>query len=149
MGVGSATGKDKAELAAKMAISSPLLESSIKGARGILISIVVSPDVGLEDVDLASTVIANEAHPDANIIWGVGFDNDLEDEMKITIIATGFEKKNDDKFTTTLPMGAPEPSVAKVSANTIRAAKEEVVEEEDPWNRVIRNVSGTRNIRRK
>ena len=147
MGVGSATGKDKAELAAKMAISSPLLESSIKGARGILISIVVSPDVGLEDVDLASTVIANEAHPDANIIWGVGFDNDLEDEMKITIIATGFEKNND-KFTTTLPMGAPEPSVNTVSANTIRAAKE--VEEDDPWNRVIKNVSGTRStIRRK
>ena len=147
MGVGSATGKDKAELAAKMAISSPLLESSIKGARGILISIVVSPDVGLEDVDLASTVIANEAHPDANIIWGVGFDNELEDEMKITIIATGFEKNND-KFTTTLPMGAPEPSVNTVSASTIKAAKEES-EEEDPWNRVIKNVSGTRSIRRK
>ena len=149
MGVGSATGKDKAELAAKMAISSPLLESSIKGARGILISIVVSPDVGLEDVDLASTVIANEAHPDANIIWGVGFDNDLEDEMKITIIATGFEKKSDNKFTTTLPMGAPEPSVNTVSANTIRAAAKEEVEEDDPWNRVIKNVSGPRNIRRK
>lgn len=150
MGVGSATGKDKAELAAKMAISSPLLESSIKGARGILISIVVSPDVGLEDVDLASTVIANEAHPDANIIWGVGFDNELEDEMKITIIATGFEKKADNTFTTTLPTGAPESTVTPVSAATIRAAKEEEEEEEDdPWNRVIKNVSSKNNIRRK
>ncbi len=96
MGVGTATGKDKAEEAAKEAISSPLLETSIKGAKGILISITVSPDVGLEEVDLASTLIAQEANPDANIIWGVAFDNDLEDEMRITIIATGFEKKPED-----------------------------------------------------
>ena len=91
MGVGSATGKDKAEIAAKAAISSPLLETSIKGATGILVSISMSPDVGLEDADLASTMIANEAAPDANVIWGVAFDPDLDDEMKITIIATGFE----------------------------------------------------------
>ena len=97
MGVGSATGKDKAELAAREAISSPLLETSIKGAKGILISMSVSRDVGLDDVDLASTLIKNEAHPDANVIWGVGFDPDLEDEMKITIIATGFEKKPEDE----------------------------------------------------
>ena len=96
MGVGAATGKDKAELAAKEAISSPLLETSIKGAKGILISISVSPDVGLDDVDLASSLIAQEAHPDANVIWGVAFDPELEDEMHITIIATGFEKKPED-----------------------------------------------------
>ena len=96
MGIGSATGKDKAEQAARAAISSPLLESSIKGARGVLISIMVSPDVGLEDVDLASTMIANEAHPDASVIWGVGFDPELEDEMRITIIATGFDKKDNE-----------------------------------------------------
>ena len=94
MGVGSAVGKDKAEQAAKQAISSPLLESSITGAHGILINITVSNDVGLEDVDTASTMIANEASPDANVIWGVTFDDELEDEMRITIIATGFEKKN-------------------------------------------------------
>lgn len=96
MGVGSATGKDKAEQAAREAISSPLLETSIKGAKGILISISVSPDVGLEDVDLASSIIAEEAHPEANVIWGVAFDPELEDEMRITIIATGFEKKPED-----------------------------------------------------
>ena len=96
MGVGSATGKDKAEEAAKEAISSPLLETSIKGAKGILLSISVSPDVGLEEVELASTLVAQEADPSANIIWGVSFDNDLEDEMRITIIATGFEKKPED-----------------------------------------------------
>ena len=91
MGVGSATGKDKAEIAAKQAISSPLLETSIKGATGILVNITISPDVGLEDADLASTMITNEAAPDANVIWGVVFDPDLDDEMKITIIATGFD----------------------------------------------------------
>jgi cell division protein FtsZ len=58
---------------------------------------MVSPDVGLEDVDLASTMIANEAHPDASVIWGVGFDPELEDEMRITIIATGFDKKDDNQ----------------------------------------------------
>ena len=96
MGVGSATGKDKAELAAKEAISSPLLETSIKGAKGILISMAVSEDVNLDDVDLAATLIAQEASADANVIWGVSFDPELEDEMKITIIATGFEKKPED-----------------------------------------------------
>ena len=96
MGVGAATGKDKAELAAKAAISSPLLETSIQGAKGILISITASPDVGLEDVDLASSMISSEANEDATVIWGVAFDEELEDEMKITIIATGFEKKEGD-----------------------------------------------------
>ncbi len=93
MGVGVATGKDKAEEAARQAISSPLLESSISGANGLLISMTVSPDVGLEDATVASTMIANEAAPGANVIWGVNFDSELEDEMRITIIATGFNKK--------------------------------------------------------
>ena len=90
MGVGTATGADKAQIAAKAAISSPLLETSIAGATGILVSITASPDIGLEDIDLASSMIAEEAHPDANIIWGAAFDPSLEDEMRVTIIATGF-----------------------------------------------------------
>lgn len=93
MGIGSANGKDKAEEAAKEAISSPLLETSIKGAKGILISMSVSPDVSLEDAELASTLITSEAGPDANIIWGCSFDAGLEDEMRVTVIATGFEKQ--------------------------------------------------------
>ena len=93
MGVGEASGKEKAELAAKAAISSPLLETSISGARGIIISITASPDIGLEDIDIASTMIKAETAPDANVIFGVAFDPELEDNMKITIIATGFAKK--------------------------------------------------------
>ncbi len=96
MGVGSATGKDKAELAAKAAISSPLLETTIKGASGVIISITASNDVGLEDVDVASSMISAEAAHGANVIWGIAFDDELEDEMKITLIATGFEKKFED-----------------------------------------------------
>ena len=93
MGMGRANGKDKAQEAASMAIASPLLETSIKGAKGVIISISASSDVGLEDVDLASTMIANECNPDASVIWGVAFDPELEDEMKITIIAANFEKE--------------------------------------------------------
>ena len=93
MGMGSATGKDKAQIAASMAISSPLLEASIKGAKGVIISISASADVGLEDVDLASTMISAECDPDASVIWGVAFDPNLEDEMRITIVAAGFDDK--------------------------------------------------------
>ena len=94
MGIGSATGKDKAQEAASMAIASPLLETSIKGATGVIISFAVSPEVGLEDVDLAATMVTNECNPDASIIFGVAFDESLEDEMRITIIATGFTKES-------------------------------------------------------
>ena len=104
MGVGTGKGKDKAEVAAKAAISSPLLETSIKGARGVLISITASPDIGLEDVDLAASMVRAEAHPDANIIWGANFDASLEDEMRVSIIATGFEKKEEIKKTPLKPM---------------------------------------------
>ena len=90
MGVGAASGKDKAEQAAKLAISSPLLETSISGARGILVNITASPDVGLDEMDSAMHMITNEAHPDANIIFGTRPDPKLEDEMRITVIATGF-----------------------------------------------------------
>ena len=91
MGVGSASGKEKAELAAKSAISSPLLETSIAGARGIIVSITASPDIGLEEVDVACSMVQSEAHPDANVIFGVAFDPNLEDEMRVTVIATGFD----------------------------------------------------------
>ena len=94
MGVGTGTGRDKAEVAAKAAISSPLLETSISGATGILINITASPDISLDEVETASAMISQEAHPDATIIWGAAFDNTLEDTIKVTVIATGFESIN-------------------------------------------------------
>lgn len=90
MGVGRASGRDKAELAAKAAICSPLLETSIEGAKGVIINITSSPDIGLDEIDTASSMISDQTHPDSNIIWGAAFDDTLEDEMKITVIATGF-----------------------------------------------------------
>jgi len=91
MGVGQAKGKDKAEQAAKMAMSSPLLETNINGAKGIIVNISASPDIGLDEIDNAVNMITEEAHPDATIIFGAAFDPNLEDEMKITLIATGFD----------------------------------------------------------
>ena len=132
MGVGSATGKDKAELAAKAAISSPLLESSITGAHGILINITASPDVGLEDVDVASSLIAAEAAPDANVIWGVNFDNELEDEMRITIIATGFDNQKSMARPVAAPVAAPAPAAAPAEAPKAAPKTEAPVKHEKP-----------------
>lgn len=95
MGMGKANGKDKAQEAASMAITSPLIETSIKGAKGVIISISASTDVGLEDVDIASTMIAKECNSDASVIWGVAFDPELEDEMRITIIAADFQPEDE------------------------------------------------------
>ena len=94
MGVGSAKGAGKAENAAKAAISSPLLETSIAGAHGVIINITSSPDIGLEDVETAAGLITQSAHPDANIIWGTAFDENLSDEMRVTVVATGFDNKS-------------------------------------------------------
>lgn len=91
MGVGEGKGKDKAEVAAKMAVTSPLLETAISGATGILINITASPDISLDEVEAASALVSNEAHPEATIIWGLAFDERLDDTIKVTVIATGFQ----------------------------------------------------------
>ena len=91
MGVGHAAGKGKAEEAARMAVASPLMETSINGARGVLINITGSEDMGLEDVETAANLVQEAAHPDANIIFGASFDPSLDDEIRVTVIATGFE----------------------------------------------------------
>ena len=93
MGVGNAKGQGKAEAAAKMAIQSPLLETSIAGARGIIINITGSSDIGFEEVEIASSMIREQGHPDANIIWGAAFDESLEDEIRVTVVATDFGSK--------------------------------------------------------
>ena len=73
------------------AISSPLLETSINGARGVIINVTASSDIGLEEVDNAAQLIHKAVHPDVNLIWGVALDDSLQDEMKVTVIATGFD----------------------------------------------------------
>ena len=93
MGVGRAAGKNKAEEAARMAVSSPLLETSINGARGVLINVTGSMDIGLEEVETAATLVQEAAHPDVNLIFGASFDEELEDEIRVTVIATGFDEE--------------------------------------------------------
>ena len=102
MGVGVATGREKAEQAARAAISSPLIETSMENASGVIISITASEDIGLEEVTLAADIVKEMAHDDANIIWGVQLDENLEDTVRITVVATGLgkdkKKNNDSKF---------------------------------------------------
>jgi cell division protein FtsZ len=97
MGVGRAAGKNKAEEAAKMAISSPLLETSINGAKGVLVNVTGSKDIGLEEVETAANLVQQAAHKDALIIFGATFDDELEDELRVTVIATGFDKNDDEE----------------------------------------------------
>ena len=93
MGVGRAAGKGKAEEAARMAISSPLLETSINGARGILINVTGSMDITLEEVEQAASLVREAVHPDAVTIFGAAFDDSMDDEIRVTVIATGFDEK--------------------------------------------------------
>ena len=127
MGVGQAKGEDKAMLAATMAISSPLLSTSIAGATGVLVSITASPDIQLSEIDLASSMIHEEAHPDANIIWGTTFNENLENEMRITIIATGFNNNASGSMGVTATAAKPEPIVTE--APEIIVPKEEKIEQ--------------------
>ena len=97
MGVGHAAGKGKAEEAARAAVTSPLMETSIDGARGVLVNITGSLDIGLDDVEAAASLVQEAAHPDANIIFGATFDEDMEDEIRVIVIATRFDDATKDE----------------------------------------------------
>ncbi len=92
MGIGRATGENRAEDAAKQAIQSPLLESSVEGARGVIINITGSENVGLQEINTAAELVQRSVDPEANIIFGTAIDESLGDEIVITVIATGFDK---------------------------------------------------------
>ncbi len=140
MGVGRAAGKGKAEEAAKMAISSPLLETSINGAHGVLINIVGSTDIGLEEVEQAASLVQDAVHPDANTIFGAAFDDTLDDEIRVTVIATGFEEemlaRQEKKPAEQPPAPAvtePDQPAEPVKAEEQKPAKEEEEDEDDPF----------------
>ena len=95
MGVGTASGREKAEQAALAAVASPLLETSINGATGVLVNVTGSSELTLDDVETAAGIVQEAANPDANIIFGATWDESFEDEMRVTVIATGFEPKAD------------------------------------------------------
>lgn len=91
MGIGSANGENRARDAAKLAIQSPLLETTINGSKGVLLNITGGTDLGLFEVNEAAEMVSEAADPDANIIFGAVIDDDMKDEIRITVIATGFE----------------------------------------------------------
>ena len=91
MGIGSARGESRAVEAAELAVSSPLLEESIDGAQGVLLSIAGGSDLGLHEINDAAAMVADAVHPDANIIFGAMIDGALGDEVRVTVIAAGFE----------------------------------------------------------
>ena len=91
IGTGSAAGKDKAAEAAREAISSPLLETSIDMAHGVIVSVIGSDDIGLDEVETAAPMVQQAAHPDAHIIFGAFIDENMDDEIRVVVIATGFD----------------------------------------------------------
>ena len=93
MGVATASGREKAEQAALAAINSPLLETSINGATGVLVNVTGSSELTLDDVETAAGIVQENANPDANIIFGATSCDEFEDEIRVTVIATGFEQK--------------------------------------------------------
>lgn len=92
MGIGRASGENRAEDAAKQAIQSPLLETSIEGARGVIINITGGANLGLHEVNTAAELVQRSVDPEANIIFGAVIDESLDEDITITVIATGFEK---------------------------------------------------------
>jgi cell division protein FtsZ len=93
MGVGVGRGENRAMLATEQAVKSPLLDTSIEGAKGVLLSFCGGPDMGLLEVNEAASMVANMADPEANIIFGAVIDDRMTDEIRVTIIATGFEPR--------------------------------------------------------
>jgi cell division protein FtsZ len=110
MGIGSSRGEDRAVQAAELAISSPLLEASIDGAHGVLLSISGGSDLGLFEINEAARLVQEAAHPEANIIFGAVIDDALGDEVRVTVIAAGFDgggpvKRGDDRALGTIQSG--------------------------------------------
>ncbi len=133
MGVGRGTGKTKAEDAANMAINSKLLETTINGAKGVLINVTGAPDMLLEDVDMAADLVRQAAHKDAHIIFGAAVEETLSDELKVTVIATGFEEPN--------TLTADNSGMYTSTAEAIKGPLNEPViedEEEDPFDPIFR-----------
>ena len=140
MGVGRSAGKGKAEEAARLAISSPLLETSIQGAQGILVNVTGASDIGLDEGYEAANMVKELVHPDANTIFGATFDDSLGDEIRVTVIATGFdEKRTLDPVTAVI--GRPGDS-SKDKFDSLflkpRTDEERKAEEKDPFDDIMR-----------
>jgi cell division protein FtsZ len=141
MGVGHALGKGKAEEAAKMAVSSPLMETSINGAHGVLINITGSEDMGLDDVETAANLVQEAAHPEANIIFGATFDDTLEDEIRVTVIATGFDDGGAKRVPPEMKASdakVPEKLYTSAAEKAEAAVPQSAPAEEDPFDSIFK-----------
>ena len=142
MGIGSARGDDRAIEAAERAISSPLLEASIEGAHGVLISISGGSDLGLFEVNEAARMVSDAAHPDANIIFGAVIDDTLGDEVRVTVIAAGFDGGAPTRRATpvvTRRVADETPIAAAAATASAKSADEQVIPVQEP-TRPIRKV---------
>ena len=121
MGVGTASGREKAEQAAMAAVSSPLLETSINGATGVLVNVTGSSELTLDDVETAASIVQENANPDANIIFGATSSDGFEDEMRVTVIATGFEHRAEVEAPAAAPAAEGEPAAKTTDTSDIDA----------------------------
>ena len=131
--VQSAKGKDKAETVANAVITSPLLETSIDGATGVILNFNADPEVTLEDIERAAEIIRENAAPDANIIWGVNLDENLEDEIRVTVIATGYNKGGK---TETLPSIKSDYTPKPVEKSSVKSSADEE-KDDDTWGGIL------------
>ncbi|MCL2002508.1 MAG: cell division protein FtsZ [Oscillospiraceae bacterium] len=150
IGVGHATGKGKAEEASRQAIQSPLLETTINGAKGVIINITGDSDLALEDVEMAANMVKGAVHHDANIIFGAAIDEEMDDEIRVIVIATGFDEgviRPDDTLFTGSAAAKPAAKAASPSETAAEeqaapapaaAAEKEEPAEEDPFESIFR-----------
>jgi cell division protein FtsZ len=135
MGIGSARGEDRAVAAAEIAVASPLLEASIDGAHGVLLSIAGGSDLGLFEIQEAAALVADAVHADANIIFGTIIDDALGDEVRVTVIAAGFDGGLPKKRETTLrgqDVGRPAAARREEPARREESRREEPARREEP-----------------
>lgn len=126
MGIGTGVGENRAQTAARTAIASPLLEVSVEGARGVLFNIIGGPDLTMSEVDEAARIISESADPDANIIFGATIDDVMHDQIKITVIATGFDQTRQRLKDLSRPLEA-----TKTEQPPQSVVSEEVIKEEE------------------
>ncbi|MDO8658620.1 MAG: cell division protein FtsZ [Candidatus Levybacteria bacterium] len=135
MGIGTGVGENRAQAAARGAIASPLLEISMQGARGVLFNIIGGPDLTMSEVDEAAKIIAAAADPDANIIFGATIDDTMHDQIKITVVATGFDqvKQRMQEFVSTGAVTKPDEKPAPQTTQTPQTPQTEE-KDDDVWD---------------
>lgn len=134
MGIGTGIGENRAVTAARTAVSSPLLEVSIDGAKGVLYNIVGGADLTMNEVDQAAKIISEHVDADANIIFGATIDEKMVDQIKITVIATGFDEARQKLIQMTTPVQVSDDQKKKTKKATDGEVEEELPSEEDEWD---------------